>query len=167
MMRFFTACSASLFIALASGAASEMTTDQEAYDVGETIVFTLQNDSDRAMSWESIGFYPVVARVFGDGREEIVRELPLAYVEALGALLPGEDTSWEWDQRDYHQWYDHLDDLVDRRTQVPDGLYVARFETLEHGEFETETFVIGNPADVDPRGKLATTWAHLKAAHGS
>ena len=163
-MRVVMACFVSVLLVGTASAASRLATDRRAYDTGEVTVFTLHNDSADAMSWESISDYPVVSLLLGGGEEEVVREPPLVVLEALGVLLPREEKTWEWDQRDYHQWYDQVDDLVDRRKQVPPGRYLARFQTLEHGEFETPTFVVGVPADVDARGKIATTWARLKTS---
>ena len=138
-------------------------TDKKEYDQGETIVFVLRNESDEAMMWGSISDYPTVWRRLEDGTEEVVRESPSIVLLALGYLEPGGVARWEWDQKDYYQWYDKVMWIRDPRTQVDPGTYVGKFETLTHGTFQTEPFIILPPTRTIPKGPLATTWGALKA----
>ncbi|GIX06467.1 MAG: hypothetical protein KatS3mg115_0870 [Candidatus Poribacteria bacterium] len=137
-------------------------TDKERYRVGEPVTFILRNETDKDMTWGSISYYPTVWRIRPDGSEEIVRELPLIVLLALGVLPSGREKRWVWDQRDYYQWYDQVMPPTDPRKQVPPGEYLGRFETLTHGVFETDSFWIDEALPVDPQGKLTTTWAALK-----
>jgi hypothetical protein len=112
------------------------------------------------MMW-GMSLYPTVWRRLPNGKEEIVREEPLIGLDALTLLESGASFTWEWDQRDYHQEYS-MQDPPKEGTQVPDGKYIARFTVMPSGDFETKAFTIGSYLAVQPRGKLALTWARLK-----
>jgi hypothetical protein len=143
-------------------AAGTLRTNKNVYKPGETVVFTLTNTSPEPMTYPSISYYPVVVREETNGKETVVRELPAIVLDALGVIEPGDAKTWEWDQREYHTWYDERDPRVEGK-QVPSGRYFARFETMPQGEFTSPMFVVGSVSlPVEPRGKLATTWASLK-----
>ena len=157
-----TALAAHLNAAPAPKADGTLKTAKTAYKTGETIVFTLTNTSREPMTYSSISYYPVVYRSETNGTETVVRELPAIALDALGVIELGDKKTWEWDQREYHTWYDERDPRVEGKP-VPAGRYFARFETMPQGEFTSPKFTIGSaPLLVERRGKLATTWASLK-----
>jgi hypothetical protein len=144
-------------------AATGLSTDKRAYALAEPVVFTLRNDTPNPMSWSSISDWPVVWRVLPSGLEEVVREEPAIALLALGSLDPGKSTQWQWDQREYHRWYDVQNPPVQGQ-QVPPGRYIGRFRTLTHGTFASSPFEIGRPLAVRPSGRVAAVWARLKSA---
>lgn len=97
-------------------AEGKLTPNKTAYKLGETIRFTLENTSREAITYASISYYPVVVRRETNGTETVVRDLPLVVLLAIGVIEPGKTATWEWDQREYHPWYDQEDPPLQGRT---------------------------------------------------
>ncbi len=152
-----------LLLTLIIAANPTLETDKDVYKLGEPVAFTLTNRSNVNLSWSSISNYPTVWRQLENGKEELVRELPVVVLLAIGVLAPDESKQWEWDQRVYLQKHEEAPDPEALRVQTESGKYAARFETFEHGTISAETFrITDEPMDVRPRQKLATAWAKLK-----
>ena len=190
MRRFRIVSAVTMFaVGLTAVAAPTLTTDEKRYDAGEPIVFTLDNDSAVVLGWGSFGRHPVVYRKLASGKREGVYTLPDAMDEGAVMMPPGERAQWVWNQHaradedredpgpvaddpdngvavgEPHPEADAQPDptpMAGAGDRVRGGAYVAEFEAFEE-VYTTPEFVIRSVLAVDPVGKVAVTWASLKA----
>jgi hypothetical protein len=176
---------------LTVSAAPSLTTHERRYDADEPVVFTLDNDSANVLGWGSFGRHPVISRLLPSGKRETVYGLPDAMDEGAAMLAAGGEAQWVWHQTERGDGEDdpgNVDDgdaaddagiavgepnpngdprpeptpMRGEGSHVGRGVYVAEFETFEK-VYASDEFEIRGSLAVDPVGKVAVTWAALKA----